>query len=72
MQKELDELLPQLDKEREKKLDYMSKDKYRSAAAFDKYEIERINDNITKTILKKEDIKKEVSELNEYEKTVNE
>ena len=72
LQKELDELLPQLDKEREKKLDYISKDKYRSAAAFDKYEIERINDNITKTILKKEDIKKEVSELNEYEKTVNE
>jgi hypothetical protein len=72
LQKELDELLPQLDKEREKKLDYMSKDKYRSAAAFDKYEIDRINDNITKTILKKEDIKKQVSELNEYESTVNE
>jgi hypothetical protein len=72
LQKELDELLPQLDKEREKKLDYMSKDKYRSAASFDKYEIDRINDNITKTILKKEDIKREASELNKYEQDVNE
>ena len=72
LQKELDELLPELDKEREKKLDYMSKDKYRSAAAFDKYEVSRINDNITKTILKKEDIKKEASDLNKYESDINE
>ena len=72
LQKELDELLPELDKEREKKLDYMSKDKYRSAASFDKYEVSRINDNITKTILKKEDIKKEASDLNKYESDINE
>ena len=72
LQKQLNELVPQLDKERAKKLDFMSKDQYRSAASFDKYEIERINNNITKTVLKKEDIKKNISELNEWDKQVKE
>lgn len=72
IQKEINEAREELkDIDRKRKND-SRENKYKATAVFDKYAVDDINLNISKAIIKTEDLKKKAAEYSEYATTVNE
>ena len=72
IQKEINEAREELkDIDRKRKND-SRENKYKATAVFDKYAVDDINLNISKAVIKTEDLKKKAAEYSEYATTVNE
>lgn len=72
IQKEINEAREELkDIDRKRKND-SRENKYKATAVFDKYAVDDINLNISKAVVKTEDLKKKAAEYSEYATTVNE